>query len=211
LPRLPPGRHGLPRDFVERNQRDRLTAGIISAVAEHGYNDSTITQIVEAAGLSRRTFYTYFSSKEECYLATWDLIADHLRAAATEAAAVVDDWPDKVRARLGAVLGVYAENPDLARFMLIVPVRAGDAVADRYRLEMARVLADISDGMPQGKDTPSEAVGQAIVGGVVSLIARNVEAGEGDDLLSLLPDLLELVLAPYVGREEAVQLARGAS
>jgi hypothetical protein len=32
--------------------------------------------------------------------------------------------------------------------------------------------------------------------------------GEGEGLAKLLPDLLELLLTPYLGREEAVQLAR---
>ena len=36
LGRLPPGRHGLSREFVTENQRNRLTAGMIAAVAEHG-------------------------------------------------------------------------------------------------------------------------------------------------------------------------------
>ena len=51
LSRLPPGRHGLPRDFVVQNQRDRLAAGIIAAVSEFGYHETTITQIAAAAGV----------------------------------------------------------------------------------------------------------------------------------------------------------------
>jgi len=34
LARLPPGRHGLSREFVTRNQRDRLTAGMIAATGD---------------------------------------------------------------------------------------------------------------------------------------------------------------------------------
>src|SRR3954451_6443763 len=79
LARLPPGRHGLPRDFVVQNQRDRLAAGIIAAVSEFGYHETTITQIAPAAGVSRRTFYSYFESKEECYFDAFGQIADHLR------------------------------------------------------------------------------------------------------------------------------------
>ena len=87
LPRLPPGRHGLPRDFVVQNQRDRLAAGIIAAVSEFGYHETTITQIAAAAGVSRRTFYSYFNSKEECFFETFDQIVAHLCDAAREAAA----------------------------------------------------------------------------------------------------------------------------
>jgi AcrR family transcriptional regulator len=81
LARLPPGRHGLPREFVTQNQRDRLAAGTIAVVAERGLNEATITQICAAAGVSRRTFYSYFSSKEECFFAAYDTIAEHLKIA----------------------------------------------------------------------------------------------------------------------------------
>ncbi len=93
LARLPPGRHGLPRDFVVQNQRDRLTAGMIAVVAERGYHAATITGIAAAAGVSRRTFYAYFDSKEACYLATYDTIVEHLSEISAEAAAGITPVP----------------------------------------------------------------------------------------------------------------------
>jgi hypothetical protein len=53
-----------------------------------------------------------------------------------------------------------------------------------------------------------EATEEALVGGIVSLIVRELSAGRGGQLESLLPDLVELTLAPYVGAEEAARLAR---
>jgi hypothetical protein len=61
LPRLPPGRHGLPREFVVENQRQRIAAGMIEVVVERGYLATTVTQVVAAAGVSRRTFYNYYA------------------------------------------------------------------------------------------------------------------------------------------------------
>ena len=49
------------------------------------------------------------------------------------------------------------------------------------------------------------------MGGMAALIADRVLAGEGDRLPDLLPDLLEFVLTPYLGREEAVRIARPVS
>ena len=208
LPRLPPGRHGLPRSFVAQNQRDRLTAGIIAAVAEHGYHETTITQIAAAAGVSRRTFYTYFSSKEECYLATYDVIAAHLAEAARAAAAPHRDWPDRVRAQLAASLEFFAANPDLVRFYLIAPPRAGEEVAARYRLGASRVIAELTRGMPSGARRPTQAIQNALAGGMAGLIVGKVRAGEGERLPELLPDLTELFLTPYLGREAAARAAR---
>jgi AcrR family transcriptional regulator len=213
LARLPPGRHGLPREFVTRNQRDRLAAGTIAVVAERGLNDATITQISAAAGVSRRTFYAYFSSKEECFLAAYATIVEHLRIATDAAASEYEEWPRQVGAKLGASLEFLAANPDLARFCLIAPQRAGEEVASRYRSGMGEVVGYLCEGMPPAPATrtPSEGVAVSLIGGMVALVVRKVEAGEGAGLPELLPDLLELFLAPYLGRAEAVQVAQSTS
>jgi AcrR family transcriptional regulator len=213
LPRLPPGRHGLSREFVAQNQRDRISAGIIAAVAEHGYQGATVTNIAAAAGLSRRTFYTYFESKDACFFATFDLIVDHLRHAAVEAAAQQEEWPARVRARLAAVLDVFATNPDLARFILVAPLRAGEEIAARYREALDEVLVEVLEGMPAelAPKAPARAAEQAMIGGAAALVVRKVEAGEGGDLRRLLPDLLELTLAPFLGRDAAARFARSGS
>ncbi len=182
LPRLPPGRHGLRREFVEQNQRQRLTAGIIAAVAEKGYHETTISDIAAAAGISRRTFYGYFDSKEACFLDAYDEIAGYLHQASAAAAEPQSEWGEQARAKLGSMLATFAANPDLARFYLLAPPRAGDALAARYR-----------------------------VGGIAALIVRRVEAGDGETLTELLPDLVELTLTPYLGREQALRFARAAS
>lgn len=213
LARLPPGRHGLPREFVTRNQRDRLAAGTIAAVAERGFNETTITQICAAAGVSRRTFYTYFSSKEECYLAASKTIVEHLRIAAEASSQGEDEWPLRVKMKLRATLEFLAVNPDLARFVLIAPQRAGEEVTSRYRSAVASAVDYLCAGRPSGggQRTPSDAVAAALIGGMVALIVRKVEEGEGERLPDLLPDLVELFLTPYIGRSEAVRIARSAA
>jgi len=209
LARLPPGRHGLPREFVARNQRDRLAAGMIAVVAERGLNAATIAGICAAAGVSRRTFYTYFSSKEECFLATYGTIVAYLRDAAAEASAEAADWPARVAAKLRTTLELFAANPDLARFALVAPQRAGGSVANRYRTVMSQAVGDLCEGMPGPPTTraPSEAVAASMIGGMVALVVRKVDAGQGEELPQLLPELLELFLTPYLGREAAVAAA----
>ncbi len=211
LPKLPRGRHGLSREFVSKNQRDRITAGIIAAVAERGYQNAKVTDITDAAGLSRRSFYTHFESKEECFFDTFDLIADHLRRSAAEAAEPFEEWPDKVRARIGAVLDVFATNPDLARYVLVAPPRAGEEIAARYRRAMDEVLTELTEGMPSeyAKGQPSAAAEQALIGGAAALIVRKVDAGEGERLSELLPHLVEMTLTPFLGREAALEYGRG--
>jgi AcrR family transcriptional regulator len=213
LGRLPPGRHGLPREFVEQNQRDRLTAAVIAVVAERGYRDATITQIAAAAGVSRRTFYSRFSSKEESFFDAYDVIAAHIRERARAAAAEHEDWIDRARAKMATLLEIFAANPDLAKFCLIAPRRAGEEIAGRYTQGIGEAYEAMVEVMPpeMAGHAPSREVQQSLIGGMAALLVDRVEAGQGDRLMDLLPDILAVFLVPYVGREEAFRAASRSS
>jgi AcrR family transcriptional regulator len=209
LPRLPPGRHGLPREFVVKNQRDRLAAAMIQVVAERGFHATTITQIAAAAGVSRRTFYSYYKSKEDCFFDTYREVSDFLFAAMAEAAEPERRWSAGVRAELAVLLEVFAANPDLVRFALIAPPGAGGEIAAAYRGFLERLLGLLGEGRPKNVRRPSEAAEHGLVGGLAGLLVDRVRAGEGEAISELLPDLVELVLTPYLGRERALAEARG--
>jgi len=49
--------------------------------AERGYEDTTVAEIARAAGISRRSFFRYFSSKEDVVIGTSDALAEDVLAA----------------------------------------------------------------------------------------------------------------------------------
>ncbi|MFL5898534.1 MAG: TetR/AcrR family transcriptional regulator [Solirubrobacterales bacterium] len=205
MARLPPGRHGLPREFVVSNQRGRLSAGTIGAVVEHGYHETTVSRIVEAAGVSRRTFYQYFSSKEECFLDTYRVVEEFLLGEMRGAGEEVEICLDRIRAELAAGLAVFAANPDLALFLFATPQSAGGEVLDHYRtllLKLRELLKEGLDARPVVRH-PGDTIDDGLAGGIASLIVRAVRAGDGPGLGLRLDEILELVLAPYLGREAA--------
>src|SRR5260221_13968885 len=105
LPRLPPGRHGLPREFVAHNQRERLIAGLAEAIAENGYAGTTIAHITRHAAVSRRTFYEHFASKDECFVAAYDTVMTELRGRVGAAFEQGPDRPPAPKAGDAAVPG----------------------------------------------------------------------------------------------------------
>ena len=210
LRRLPPGRHGLSREFVEQNQQERLVAGTIAAVAEHGYRETTVTQIAAAAGVSRRTFYGYFKTKDECYLATFDLLEEHLFGALAEGSEGARSWTARVRARVTALLAVFGENPDLVRFALIAPPAGGGAVMERNRKLLERIVAALVEGAPEGRgySAASEVEREAMAGAIGAVLAAHVRAGKRKGIGAAYPELVELALVPFVGRRRAMAEAQ---
>lgn len=209
LGRLPPGRHGLSRDFVTRNQRERLIAGTIAAVSEHGYRDATIGRIAAAAGVSRQTFYDYFSTKEECYLASYQLLETHTLIAIGEAGEAERGWAGKVTRRIDALLEVLAGNPDLVRFSLVAPSAAGEEILARERTFLENLVGTLTHGAPKSTTHhPSGIELEALAGGLASLLAGRAKAGDDPELEVLRPGLVELVLAPFLGHPQAAAAAQ---
>jgi AcrR family transcriptional regulator len=208
---LPRGRHGLPRKLIEENQRARLISGMIEAVAERGYGKTTIAHVTAAAKISRRTYYENFSNKEDCFEAAYEVSFDYLKETTLAAAGAERSWPERVRAKLAALLESLASHPDLATLFLIAPASVGDSIAARHHLAMRELVAALTAGppAPPDSDEPSDTQAEALAGGLSRLIVRKVSAGEAEKLPELLPDLVELVLRPFIGSEEAVLAAKG--
>lgn len=209
LARLPHGRHGLPPEFVERNQSQRLLASLIRIVAADGYNAATITGVAEGAGVTTRTFYKYFDSVEDAYLGAFDAAVDLLAESLIEAWSSAEDWAPRVRAALAAALDFFAASPELASVLLAGPFVAGPAISARYREEIER----LSTYLRQGRDHSPAAAAfpptteRGLIGSIASQIGRKVSNGEAAQLPGLLPDLSQFVLQPYLGDAEARRVA----
>jgi AcrR family transcriptional regulator len=211
---LPAGRHGFTREQITHHQRERLIAGLATAVAERGYSAVTIAHITRAAKVSRRVFYENFGAKEECFLAAFEVVVAHIRELVAEAVEPIPDWPHRAVAAARAVLAFLASEPDLARLCLLESRGAGPAVAARFHDAVGELVPLLELGRAErpGDRPPLPASTEdSAIGALVSLAARKVAAGEAERLEELLPDCAEFILSPYLGAEEAERLARAAA
>ena len=131
--RLPSGRHGLSREEVVASQRARLIEAMAQVVAEKGYPATTVADVVELAGVSRRTFYEQFADKEACFLGAYDA---GLTAVLSRIGAAVETdsgagWRDRARAGVEAFLALLASEPAFARALQVEILTAGQAALDR--------------------------------------------------------------------------------
>jgi AcrR family transcriptional regulator len=192
---------------VVKNQRDRISSGMIRVVVERGYHDASVTQVVAAAGVSRRTFYNYYSDKAEAFFGVYREVTDFLCAAMREAGEGERSWPARVVARIDILLETLAANPDLVRFCLAAPPVAGGEVAAAYREFLVGLLAVLVEGRPQRTRKPAPAAEYGLIGGLAGLLVDAAEEGGSEALEALRAELVELVLTPYLGREAAARAA----
>lgn len=202
---LPRGRHGLSPEFVAQNQRERLLSSIAESLHERGYEKTTVSAISRHARVSKSDFYRHFESKDACFLAAYDDSVERLRDAALAGCAQRRDWSDGVCATLAAVLTFLAREPARANLLLVEGLRAGPSIYNRFQAAVQSFVPQLADGAPAPASSGPfpEAIDEAVVGGVVSLLGRRVLAGETEQLERFFADVAEFVLAPYIGSEEA--------
>jgi AcrR family transcriptional regulator len=203
--RLPRGRHKLSRSTVMANQRERLLAAATEALAEHGYSALTVDQVIEGAGVSRATFYQQFADKHECVLAAHEEAFERLRETIAAACVGQDSWAGGVAAGVAAAVDFAVESPNQASLVTETYPAASDPVLARHGLTTHEFLAGLLRTGPEGNAAPppSELTERAVIGATVSVIGGRLMSGEADRLEELKPDLIELVLTPYLGGEKA--------
>jgi AcrR family transcriptional regulator len=211
LARLPRGRHGLPAEFVARNHRERLIAGLAEAIAAKGYPGTTIADIASHAAVSRRTFYEHFANKDELFIAAYETVMAELRERIETGFEGAEDWAHGIKAGIAAMLAFLAAEPDLARLAMVEPLVAGPEVVERYDAAIESFVPYFRGGRegrsPETLESLSPATEEGLAGGMVSLISRRILSGQAAELESLLPDLVEFVLTPYLGSAEAKKIA----
>ncbi|HEU5063482.1 MAG TPA: TetR/AcrR family transcriptional regulator [Solirubrobacterales bacterium] len=202
---LPRGRHGLSREFVAQNQRERLLGSIAGCLDELGYEKTTVSAISRHARVSKSDFYRHFDSKDACFAAAYDDSVEQLRTEALAACAEGRDWADRVCLALAALLGYLAREPARANLLLVEGLRAGPDIYDRFQGAVQGFVPLLAEGAPAPASSGQapEAIDEAVVGGVASLLGRRVLAGDAEGLERFFPDIAEFVLTPYVGTEEA--------
>src|SRR5436190_23604573 len=75
----PMKRDPLPvRERTRRAIRDELTQLAKDLFVEKGYDETTIDDLAAAAGMSKRTFFRYFASKEELVMGKYEVLGERL-------------------------------------------------------------------------------------------------------------------------------------
>jgi len=213
MDRLPRGRHGLSPEFVARNQRERLISGLTQALYEVGYQKTTVSLIGQKASVSKSDFYKHFESKDDCFHAAYESAIERIREPVLAACGKygTDEWSPRVRDGIASLLGTLAADPALASISLVEGLRAGRGVYDRYQAALESFVGFLREGAPPGPDGDEvpEATDEAVVGGIASLLGRQVLSGDVERIDALLPVVLEFALTPHLGVAEARRIVSG--
>jgi AcrR family transcriptional regulator len=187
--------------------RERLETAALDLFAENGYEETTVAQIAERAGLNRATFFRHFADKREVLFGGEDvlagLFADAIRAAPPDAtlsqclhaafAATGAAMTSQQRARAARRVLVAAANTELRERGLLKHARIASSITAALRERdteelTARLAAEVAmlafriaveRWMTSGNDEPFPRYAAAAL---TELQARTAELDSGSRL-----------------------------
>lgn len=192
-----------------RAQRERLIDAFTRTATEKGYAGLTVEEIAASAGLSEGVFYEHFSGKRQCLSAAYDTFLERMIVEARHAVDGGEQWPLQVKVAVAAGLSFVSETETRARFFAVDALGVGPLILERYFAAIERVVDLLRVGREHFPDSttmpaPTERV---LVTGVACLVSGVLLSEEAERLPALAPELVEILLTPYVGLEEAKRIA----
>jgi AcrR family transcriptional regulator len=187
---------------------ERVLRALAAVVAEKGYPDTTVAEVVDRARTSQRTFYEHFKNKEDAIVAALDSGSAHMLAAAMPAFRRAPDWPHAVHDTQEAMFRWGAEEPEYARMGGKEMYAAGKRALDQREVVTEGFEALLKPGYELKPDTPPIAA-EAIGGALYSLLYDHVNKEGPETLPDLVPTLVYVTLAPFLEAEEAYEVAVG--
>lgn len=209
-PSVRPGGHPLRPEVVAHHLQQRILAGAATAFAERGYRQTSVADIVKAAAIARKRFYAQFSSKEDCFFALYDAAtAAALEAVAAACAGSDEEFPERVRAGIAALLAEIEADRDRARACLVEGPAVGPAIAPRFE----KLIADFAALLRSGRGAEAnaelpETVEETVVGGLYWLLYHALLEERPKQVRRLRPQLVEFSLIPFVGADAAAAASK---
>ena len=179
------------------NARGRLRQAALELYGEHGFDQTTVAQIAERAGLTERTFYRHFTDKREVVFS--GEVHRVLASTVAEAPASMTAF-EAVMAALDAAGAVLDERRGMTRRRQAV-IAANPALRQHEQIKYATLADDLADALRGRGVEPSPARLAAEAGVAVFRTAfeRWIDQDEQRHFGSLVRDTLEELAAVING------------
>lgn len=194
-----------PGSRGRRPPRERLLEAILIASGELGYEQVAVRHVIERAQTSRATFYKHFDDREDCFAQAYDNACGWLYRRLIGAARRQPSWREGLRAALAELLEFCANQPAIAKALLVEVHAAGERPLALRRELMERLshTLDSARGEIPSRQAPPPITSDFIVGAIDTLLSAKLLDGDAERAPDMLPGLLHFVVMQYLGETAA--------
>lgn len=184
---------------------DRIAAAMVELIGSRGYEATAIEAVCERAGVGRADFDRCFAGKEDCFLGLHDEIAGEICLRINAAYAAPNAWHNRIWAAGWAAMHFLQQDPVRARFF-IVELNGVSERAQAHRDRILQRLADLLDGGREqlgDSSSVSRCTAEMVAGSLYGATANKIQGGWIDRGEHFLPELIYMVMLPYLGARAA--------
>lgn len=187
-----------------RNRTRRLAQMELTTVAqelflERGYENTTVDHIAAAAGMSKRTFFRYFPSKDDLVIGKYDLFGDRMAEALDARPADEPVW-DSLRRVFDITLDYVQDADQRTRNDAMERiVQSTPQLNARYLDKMQRIqqllIGRVAARLPDSSSASSDPRAAAIVGAAFACMQAARTAWMASDRSRPYADYLDTAMA----------------
>jgi AcrR family transcriptional regulator len=211
-PRRPPsGRSSLSPEQVAQSQRERILHAAAEVTATKGYVATSVADIVAAAGLAREVFYQHFRDKQDAFLSAYEMGFQALMSLVVGAFYSSDAWPERIWAIVRTYVDFMVNFPTFAHLGMVESHTVSPQIIARFdqRVMAFTVFLQKSYREPQDRPEPSTVVSEAVAMAMYEATAQSLRQGRSEDLPGLVPLMVYMILAPFIGPRDATIFVDG--
>ncbi len=188
-----------------RRARERLLEAMLLVSGERGYENISVQDVIERARASRATFYKHFDDKEDCFAQAYTDAAGWLYQRLTGIAKRQPTWREGLRTAMAELLEFCANQPALARALLVEGHAAGGAALAEHDLLMERLSRAIDGARREisSRQAPPPVTATFMVGAIETLVRTKLMSDEPETAPEMLPGLLHFVVMQFFGEDAA--------
>ncbi|HLD67856.1 MAG TPA: TetR/AcrR family transcriptional regulator [Pseudomonas sp.] len=189
--------------LVGHLQRTNIQLAAIPVFARKGLAETSVNDLLEAAGVSRRTFYKYFANKMEVLEGIYQTAVLLLLARFREMQHVAGSQEAWLRSMVGLFFDYHLAVGPIIRLMQEEALRADSPLAahrQRAHLEMVALLTERLEGAGAPRDPLTyRALIWALEATSLDLLGRTASRAEIEQAKAVLGELLIASLRPVLG------------
>jgi AcrR family transcriptional regulator len=189
--------------FPDRSADADVLETMLLTVGEQGYARTTVREVAERARITQDRFHRRFGGKEACFARAYEEAAEHLGAQVLGACRDAASWREGFQAGLTELLRTVAEQPLLARALLLEVRAARGAAWSAHQRQVERLTAalDSARGEAGARPDANPMTAGFIAGAIEESLSIELAAGRGAEVERLLPDLTRLAFLQLFGEE----------
>jgi AcrR family transcriptional regulator len=190
------------------DDRERIRQALIDLCFERGFAQLTEDALCERAGIGRAEFERHYTDLEDCFFQVYQGELRRFQALTADARDGLSNWRERVRATAYALLAFLSEDERVTNLVAVEVRSGGERVRILFEAEVEALIDLIDEGRrdPAAPASLTRATAESVGGGIFNQIYTVAgPAGPASPEPGLIPQMMYVVVLPYVGAEAAAE------